>query len=167
MHEDSLIVQLPHFPTLTEQKTQSGQWRVHTSVTELMWQYANSCFCREQSSWWRWAGWLLSDDDMPCCSLSLFFSSSPNAWSCITHTQTSGMNKYRFTGHRHEINLQSWFVNPNIYEIWNGSKCFIAKGNWLHSLYVVFHLNLSLKLLLLFWVAQNWEHWVACPAPSF
>lgn len=59
---------------------------VHTSVTELMWQYANSCFCREHRSWWRWAGWLLSDDDVPCCSLSLFFSSSPNAWSWTTQT---------------------------------------------------------------------------------
>lgn len=54
-----------------------------------MWQYANSCFCREQRSWWRWAGWLLSEEDNPCCSLSLFFSSSPKAWSCTTHQHTN------------------------------------------------------------------------------
>lgn len=59
------------------------QIRVHTSLTLLMWQKASNCFCREHKSSWRWAGWLFSDDDAPSKNLSLFFSSSPKAWSYL------------------------------------------------------------------------------------
>lgn len=149
-----------------------------------MWQYANSCFCREQSSWWRWAGWLLSDDDMPCCSLSLFFSSSPNAWSCITHTHT----------HKHQVwtstdslvlqtcDLPSGLIRESKH-IWNMKRfqvfysqrelslemvcvCVFSKlwfvSSWLWKLQKRLVCCVSsepesglIKLLLLFWVAQN------------
>lgn len=48
-----------------------------------MWQKASNCFCSEHKSSWRCAGWLFSDDDVPSKNLSLFFSSSPKAWSYL------------------------------------------------------------------------------------
>lgn len=55
---------------------------LHTSLMLFVWQYASSCFCKEQRSSWRWAGWLFSDEEAPTIDLSLFFSNSPKAWSC-------------------------------------------------------------------------------------
>lgn len=71
------------FHPLWSKYTHQYIWKITalTSLTLLIWQYARSCFCREHNSSCRWAGWLFSDDDVPSKNLSLFFSSSPNAWS--------------------------------------------------------------------------------------
>lgn len=135
-----------------EHQQRREQLSVHTSVTELMWQYANSCFCREHRSWWRWAGWLLSEEDMPCCSLSLFFSSSPNAWSYTTQTHTPiTHSNYGFTDN---AGIRGSFkVNSLIYTSrWSRYNCNIANGNWVQELCV--------------FIAENVQQDTICSWPS-